>query len=155
MLIYEWHQFYHICWLLWRQLNSKKSLLVTGKIPGVFFNILSASQKYYLLNRENLTEAPANWDAIASKTKNFFLQFWHVVEILNIFKKRCASELMYFASYRLRNSCLDKCLKSPVSEDTSKSNMGNRTKHCLNLNNSTLTIFIDLCQRNWVGKSLC
>ena len=30
---------------------------------------------------------------------------------------------MYFRNYGLQNTWLDKCLKSPVSEDTSKSNM--------------------------------
>ena len=38
---------------------------------------------------------------------------------------------------------LDKCLKSPVSEDPLTSNIGNGTKHCSELNDSTFTIFID------------
>ena len=34
-------------------------------------------------------------------------------------------------------------LKTPISQDLSTSNMVNGPKHCLNLNNSTFTIFID------------
>ena len=37
---------------------------------------------------------------------------------------------MYFGSYRLRKPSLDKYLKSPVSEDPSKSIMVNWPKHC-------------------------
>ena len=48
----------------------------------------------------------------------------------------------------------DKCLKAPVSDDPSTSNMVNVPKHCWNLHHSTFIIFIDHCQVNWVGKSL-
>ena len=50
---------------------------------------------------------------------------------------------MYFRIYRLEKACLDNCLKSPVSEDPSRSNMVNGPKHCWNLNASTFTILID------------
>ena len=43
---------------------------------------------------------------------------------------------------------LDKCLKSPVSEDTSTSNMVNVPKHDLNLHPMVLIISIDQCQVN-------
>ena len=49
---------------------------------------------------------------------------------------------------------LDKCLKSPVSEHPSISNMVNELKHCWNLNGSTFTIFFDPCEGNSVGKIL-
>ena len=61
---------------------------------------------------------------------------------------------MCFGSYGLRKPWLHKCLKSPVSEDPSESNMVNRPKHCSNLNHSTFTIFIDQCEGNGVAKSL-
>ena len=51
-------------------------------------------------------------------------------------------------------SWLDKCLKSPVSEDPSTSNMVNMPKHCRNLHHNTFIIFIDHCQGNWAGKGL-
>ena len=37
---------------------------------------------------------------------------------------------MYFQIYELANPWLDKCLKSPVSEDPWKSSMVNEIKHC-------------------------
>ena len=37
---------------------------------------------------------------------------------------------MYFPYYRLRKKWLDQRLKSPVSEDPSKSNIVNAPKHC-------------------------
>ena len=37
---------------------------------------------------------------------------------------------MYFGKYRLQKTWLDHCVKSPVSEDSSTSNMVNRPKHC-------------------------
>ena len=36
---------------------------------------------------------------------------------------------MYFLNYGLRKTWLDQCLKSPLSEDPSKSNMVNALKH--------------------------
>ena len=62
---------------------------------------------------------------------------------------------MYFWTYGLRNTCLDKCLKSLVLEVPSISNRGNGSKHCLKLNNSTFTIFIDLWEINsgWNSRS--
>ena len=37
---------------------------------------------------------------------------------------------MYFGTYRLRKTWLDKCLKSPVSQDPLTSNIVNEPKHC-------------------------
>ena len=48
----------------------------------------------------------------------------------------------------------DKCLKIPVSENPSTSNMVNGAKHHWRLPHSTFIIFIDYCQRNWVRESL-
>ena len=49
---------------------------------------------------------------------------------------------------------LDKCLKSPVLEDPSKSNMVNGPKHCSNLHDSTFIIIKNYFKKNLVGKSL-
>ena len=49
----------------------------------------------------------------------------------------------------------DKCLKSPVFEYPSTSNVENVPKHCWNLHHSSFIIFINHWQVNWVGKSLC
>ena len=55
---------------------------------------------------------------------------------------------MYFRTYGLSKTWLDKCLKSPVSEDPLTGNMLNGWKHCFNLNDSALTIFFDHCDGN-------
>ena len=54
---------------------------------------------------------------------------------------------MYFRIYRLEKACLDNCLKSPVSEDPSRSNMVNGQKHCWNLKARAFIIIIDNCER--------
>ena len=60
---------------------------------------------------------------------------------------------MYFWTYGVRKTRLDKCLKSPASEDPSTSNMVNGPKHCSKLNEITFTIFIDPYEDNsgWKG----
>ena len=55
---------------------------------------------------------------------------------------------MYFWSYGLQKTWLDKCLKNPVSEHPSASTMVNGPKDCLKLNDSTFTIFIDPVEDN-------
>ena len=45
---------------------------------------------------------------------------------------------MYFRNYGLPKTWLDQCLKSPVSEDPTKSNMVNTLKHCSNLKYTSL-----------------
>ena len=37
---------------------------------------------------------------------------------------------MYFRNHGLRKTWLNKCVKNPVSEDTSASDMVNGKKHC-------------------------
>ena len=45
---------------------------------------------------------------------------------------------MYFRNYGLPNTWLDQSLKSPFSEDPTKSNMVNAPKHCSNLKDTSL-----------------
>ena len=61
---------------------------------------------------------------------------------------------MYCWIYGLWKTWLDDFLKTLISEDPLTSNMGNGLKHCWNHKGSTFTIFIDYCERYWVGKSL-
>ena len=49
---------------------------------------------------------------------------------------------MYFRSYGLRKTWLDKCLKSAVSQYPSTSNMLNGSKYCSNLNGGTFFILL-------------
>ena len=45
---------------------------------------------------------------------------------------------MYFRNYGLPKTWLDQCLKSPVSDDPSKSNIVNPLKLCSNLKETSL-----------------
>ena len=85
----------------------------------------------------------------------FLLHFWNLVSILNIFKKRWTSLLMYIRKYGCTKTGLDQCLKSRVSTDPSETNMVNAPKRCSNFHGSTFTMFIDHCEGNWLTKSLC
>ena len=49
---------------------------------------------------------------------------------------------MYFRNYGLPKTGLDQCLKSPVSEDPTKSNMVNKPKHCSNLKDTSLSYLL-------------
>ena len=84
----------------------------------------------------------------------FFLDFVNLDSVLNIFQKRMTLIADVFLKFRLRKTWLDKCVKSPVSEDPSTSNMVNGLKDCSKLNDSTFTIFIDTCAANSGLKSL-
>ena len=61
---------------------------------------------------------------------------------------------MFFWTDGFRKTLLDKCLKSSVLEDLSKSNMVNEPKHCWNLSDSTFTLIIYQVEVNSVRKSV-
>ena len=52
----EQHHLYDIYWSLWTQESWKKSLLVRWKILRMFVNTLTADDKCFLLNRDNLRQ---------------------------------------------------------------------------------------------------
>ena len=54
---------------------------------------------------------------------HFLFHFLNLHHILNILKKTCLSQLMYFGNYRQWKSRLDHPLKSVVSENALKKNM--------------------------------
>ena len=56
VLAFAWQHIYHIYWSLWRQLRCKKSLLEICKLIELFFNTLTADDRYYLLSKENLMQ---------------------------------------------------------------------------------------------------
>ena len=62
---------------------------------------------------------------------------------------------MYFRNYGLPKTWLDQCVKSPVSQDPSKSNMVNASKFCSNFKDTSFTIFLDHWEVNCPTKSLC
>ena len=84
-----WQDLYHSHWSLLKQLGWKKFLLMVCKVLKLFVNALTARDKYSLRDRHNLTQ-PIQMQ-LSEKEKNlspFFLHFWNLHEILNIFQKK-------------------------------------------------------------------
>ena len=73
---------------------------------------------------------------------------------MNILKKNMTLTAFVFPKLRTLKTWLDKCLKSPVSEDRSTSNTVNVPEHCWNLHHSTFIIFIVHWHRNCNRKNL-
>ena len=61
---------------------------------------------------------------------------------------------MYLGNYGLRKRWLEKCLKSPLTDEPSTSNMVNGSKYFWILDDGIFPIFIDHCEHNSVGKNL-
>ena len=103
--------------------SCKKSPLVICKILGHFVHALTADDNYFLLKRGNLLQ---HFQMQLSKKQKIFSQFFFIFEIhiwFWTFSKKRPSYLMYFLTYGLRKTQLDKSLKSPVWEDPWTSNM--------------------------------
>ena len=65
-------------------MRSKKSLLVIYKIVRLLFNKLSADDKHYLLNRDNLRQAVKMQLSKKQKSfSHFFLDFQNLYQILH------------------------------------------------------------------------
>ena len=144
--------FYQIYWSLSKKLSFEKSLLGICKLLRLFVNTLTADDRYCLLKRDQFR---CNY----LKNSFFLTIYFSTFEIYTKFwtfsQKAWPSWLMYFRNYGFRKRWLNQYLKSPSSEDPSKSSMVNGSKHCWNLNESIFTIFIDHCEGNWLTKCLC
>ena len=138
-----------------KPIELKKSLLLTWKILGLLVNTLSAEEKYPVLNRDNLLrliqmqlsqkqhtfsqvlagflKSRLNFKSFEQKDERHRFRIFEITESENVVRKMC---------------------KSPGSEDRLTSNMVNLPKQCWNSCHSTLIIFIDQGQVNWIGKSL-
>ena len=73
--------------------------------------------------------------------------------ICKYFEKEITLIAFIFRKIRSPKTWLDKCLKSPFSEDPSTSNVADVPKHCSNLHHSIFFIFTDHWLVNWVRKS--
>ena len=150
----EWYHLYHICWSLWRQLSWKKYLLVISKFLRLFVKILTADDKYSLLNRDNIRQ-PVQIQ-LTQKQKNKFRICFCLFEIYLIswtFSNKYQCHRWFISEIKgSENRAKIKSLKGPLSEDPWTINILRVTKHCWNLNGSTFNIFIDHCEGNWVGK---
>ena len=85
---------------------------------------------------------------------SLLLPFWNVDSSLNIWYKKMTLVDFVFSKLRTLKTYSDKFLKSLVSQDLSTSSMVNVPKYCWNLLRSTLIIFIDHQQGNWIRKNL-
>ena len=94
----------------------------------------------------------------SQKQKNFselFAAFLESIWNFERFEKEMTFIAFVFPKLRTLKTWLDKCLKNPVPDDPSTSNMVNVPKHCWNLHHITFILFIDHCLNNWFGKSFC
>ena len=97
----------------------------------MFVNALTACDKYSLRNRHNLTQPIQMQLSEKEETYlNFFVFLKATLNFKRFPKKRRHSLLMDIRNYVLRETCLNKCLKNAVSEDTSANGMVNGNKHC-------------------------
>ena len=137
---------YQIHWSLSSPLSWKKSLLLTFKILVRLFNTLAADEEYPVVNRNNL-KLPIEMQL--SKKQKSFSQFLPTFLKFRLdfkhFEKKMTLIAFVFLKVRTPKTWLDKCLKSPVSEDTSTSNMTDVPKHYWNLHHTIFIIFIDPC----------
>ena len=97
----------------------------------LFINALTPDNKYSLLNSDSIkqyfTEQLSQKRNLLSK---FFLHFINLDSILKIFQKKITLIADVFLNLQLQKAWLDKCLKSPLSEDSSTSYIINGPKHC-------------------------
>ena len=103
---------------------------------------MTADDRYSLLIRGNVLQ---HFQIQLCQNQKIFSEFFLTfskfrLNFEHFQKKRWPSKLTYLWIYRLRKTWLDKRLKSLVLEETSTSDMVNKPKHCVNLNNSTFTI---------------
>ena len=135
-------------------MNRKKSLLMKCAILGGFANTLTVDDPYSLLYCDKLRQ-PIQMQLFKKRKtfSQFLLHFWDSDQILNILKKKMTLIAYVFPKLETPKVWLDKCLKSPVSEDPWTKDVVNGPKHCWNLHNFIFIIFIDHCKGNWVGES--
>ena len=130
----EPHHLYHIYLWLWRHLGWKKFLLLVWKILGMFLKALNAGRKYSLLNRGNLKK-PIRMQLSQKQKLISEFAFAFLTPKLNFkdFQIKMTMIAEAFPKLWTPKNVVKKCLKSPVSEDPSTSNMVRVTRQCWNL----------------------
>ena len=123
---------------------------------GLLVNTFAADEKYIVFHMEKLTIDIQM--QLSQNHENCFLIFCCIFQIYikfwNILKTKMTLPAFVYLKLQAPKTWLDKCLKSPVSEDASTSNMVNVPKHCRNLHHRPFMKFTDSCPVNLVGKSL-
>ena len=132
------------------------SLFLTCLILGLLVNTLAANEKYPVLKRDNLTIPIRMQLSQKQKTfSQFFAPFLKCTINFKFLKKKMTLIDFVFPKLRTRKKWSYKCLKSPIYEDPSTSNIVNVPNHCWDLHHSTFITWIDHCQVKWIKKSLC
>ena len=116
---------------------------------------MTANCKDSLHNRKNLRQ-PIQMQ-LSKKQKSFshiffWLHFWNLYQVLNSLKKRWPSELIFFRNYRLRETWLDNCLKSPVLQRSLTVDMLKGPKNFLKLNGNTFIISFHHSEKMELGN---
>ena len=151
-----WQHFDHINRSLPSQLSWKKSLFLQCQILGLLVNTLASDEKNPVFNRDNLT-IPIQMQ-LSQKHKSFcefFTEFFKYTSNFEHFDKKDDPYRFCISGITDSENVIIQCRKTLVSEDPSRRNMVNVATHCRNIHHSTFIIFIDHCQDNWFGKSLC
>ena len=105
--------------------------MLHAKIMLLLVNTLAANENYPVLNRDNLT-IPIQMQF--SQKQNTFSYFFAAflkgaINFKYVVKKMTVIDFV-FPKLRTPNIWSDKCLKSPISDNPSTSNMVKLTKHC-------------------------
>ena len=89
LLKFEGQPLYHIFWSLGSQLSYKKSLLGISNISKLFPNPLTADGKYFLLDRDNVTQRiQMEFSQKQKPWSQFFSSFFKSSLNLQYFKKK-------------------------------------------------------------------
>ena len=98
---------------------------------GLLVNTLAADENYLVLHRDNL-KIPIQMQSSQEEKKfsQFFAAFLESRLNFKHFENEDDPHRFFVLEVRTPKTYSDKCLKSPVSEDASRSNMSNLPKHC-------------------------
>ena len=110
-------------------MSWEKALLLTHQILGLLLNTLAVNEKYPVVNRDNLM-IPIQMELSQKENifSDFFAAFWKSRLNSKYFEKKMTLIDFVFPILRTPKTYSDKCLKSPVTEDASTSNMVNMPK---------------------------
>ena len=150
------HHYHPIFPCIWDILSWKKSALVWSEILRLFFNTLTADNKYSRCNVHNFEQQVQT--PLSQKQKTFwgfFIAFLKCAWNLEHFEKKYEyPSPYYFRNYGLRKRWLLKRLKGVASEDHAVIKVLTASKHCWNQHDTTIMLFFHALGIYWVGKSV-
>ena len=137
-----------------RSLSWKMAALVTSEIFRLFGNTLTPddnySRRYMQISWQQL-QRPFSQKGLVFLL--FFIAFLKCAWNLEHFeKKRRVSQPNYYQNYCIRKRCLLKRLKGLVSAHNSVINGLTGSKHCWSQHGTTIFLFSNDFEINWVGK---